>query len=552
VEHPLPLVRRLLSPAAYPHAVREVRLVETHISWVFLTGAFAYKVKKPVDLGFLDFSTQDQRERCCREEVRLNRRFAPELYLGVVPIVGPDAEALVGAEGERPPDAVDWAVRMRQFDEASRLDRLLDAGGLEAEACHTLAVELARVHGRLETASADSSFGTPVAVAEAIDSTLAQLRLHRPASRERIDGLAMHLEGLLAARGPAIRRRLAAGRVRQCHGDLHLANLVRHEGRYLAFDAVEFSEPLRWIDVASDVAFLAMDLRARGRADLAAVLTSGWIEESDDHDAMSVLPVYLAYRAVVRAAVAAIRAAQVAREAGPACEAVDAAAAEADRYVTLAERLVAVGRPVMVATSGVSGSGKTTLAARVAAALDAVRLRSDVERKRSAGLAATDRPRDAGDEARLYSEESSRRTYRRLADLARHILEAGTSVVIDAATNRRWERRLLAEAAREAEVPLVWLSIDVPEAVAVDRVARRQAGGGDASDAGVDVVRRQFRTREPLEPAECVPGADGRPGERIVRVAAGDLEDATLVGRLVEEVLAGFPRRAGAGSGAPA
>lgn len=552
MEHAQALVRRLLSPAAYRHAVREVRLVETHISWVFLTGAFAYKVKKPVDLGFLDFSTRALRERCCHEEVRLNRRFAPELYLGVVPIVGPSATALVGAEGERPPDAVEWAVRMRQFDEASRLDRLLDAGGLDAEDCGALAVELARVHGRLETASFDAPFGTPVAVAGAIDSTIAQLRLHQPSSRERIDALAARLRGLLAAREQAIRRRLIAGRVRQCHGDLHLANLVRHEGRYLAFDALEFSETLRWIDVASDVAFLAMDLRSRGRADLAAVLTSGWIEEADDHDAASVLPVYLAYRAVVRAAVAAIRAAQVAREGGTRREAAEAAAREADRYVALAERLVADGRPVMVATSGVSGSGKTTLAGRVAASLDAVRLRSDVERKRSAGLAATDRPQDAGEEARLYSEESSRRTYRRLADLARQILHAGTSVVIDAATNHRWERRLLAEAAREAGVPLVWLAIDVPETVAVDRVARRQAEGGDASDAGVDVVRRQFRTREPLEPAECVPGAEGRPGERIVRVAAGDLEDAAHIDRLVEELREGFPPRARAGSGAPA
>ncbi|MFM8890188.1 MAG: AAA family ATPase, partial [Planctomycetia bacterium] len=446
MEHQPALVSRLLSPAAYPHAVREVRLVETHISWVFLTGAFAYKVKKPVDLGFLDFSTLALRERCCREEVRLNRRFAPELYLGVVPVIGPPATALVGTEGQRPPDAVEWAVRMRQFDEAARLDRLLDAGGFDADACGALAAELARVHEGLETTGADAFFGSPVAVAEAIDSTFAQLRLHRPAIRDRIDALAAQLRGLVVARETAIRRRLVAGRVRQCHGDLHLANLVRHEGRYLAFDALEFSEPLRWIDVASDVAFLAMDLRVRGRADLAAVLTSGWIEESDDHDATSVLPVYLAYRAVVRAAVAAIRGAQVAREAGPTCE----AAAEADRYVALAERLVDVGRPVMVATSGVSGSGKTTLAARVAAAFDAVRLRSDVERKRSAGLAATDRPRDAGDETRLYSEESSRRTYRRLADLARYITDAGTSVVIDAATNHRWERRLLAEAAREA------------------------------------------------------------------------------------------------------
>ena len=548
MEHAPALVRRLLSAAAYPHPVTQVRLVETHISWVFLTGEFAYKVKKPVDLGFLDFSTQALRERCCGEEVRLNRRFAPDLYLGVVPIVGPPTTAVVGTEGQRPPGVCEWAVRMRQFDEAARLDRLLDAGGFDAEACGVLAAELARVHGRLETAAADGSFGTPVAVAEAIDTTLAQLRLHRPAARERIDLLAARIHGLVTDRGTAIRRRLDAGRVRQCHGDLHLANLVRHEGRYVAFDALEFSETLRWIDVASDVAFLAMDLRSRGRGDLASVLTSGWIEESDDHDATSVLPVYLAYRAVVRAAVAAIRAAQVAREGGARREAAEAAALEADRYVALAERLAAPRRPVMVATTGVSGSGKTTLAGQVAAALDAVRLRSDVERKRAAGLTPTDRPQDAAAEALLYSEESSRRTYGRLADLAARMLATGTSVVVDAAANRRWERRLLAEAARKAGVALVWLAIDVPEAVAIDRVTRRQARGHDASDAGVDVVRHQFRTREPLEPDECLPDAAGLPGERIVPVAAGDLEKPDYVGRIIEAVRPGVPPATRAGS----
>ena len=543
--HEPALLQRLLSPSAYPHPVTSVSLIETHISWVFLTGDYVYKVKKPVNFGFLDFSSLERRRHFCEEEVRLNRRFAPAFYLDAVPIVGPPTAARILRAGEVGGDGepIELAVRLRQFDEAGRLDRLLDSGGLSAQGCEELAVEMARIQDRLEIADETTPWGTSEAVAIAIDSTLGRLRQHRPEICERVAVLERDMHCRLEACSGAIEARRRAGRVRQCHGDLHLANIVWHEGRFVPFDSIEFSDALRWIDVASDVAFLAMDLESRGRGDLAATFASSWIEAADDHQAAVVLPVYLIYRAMVRATVAAIRSTQsnVGPPADPAAAA--AANAESDRYLALAERLLVDRRPLLVATSGVSGSGKTTIAGEVAAALGAVRLRSDVERKRIAGMAATDRPRDATEEAALYSPESTRRTYARLSELSRLILAAGTSVVVDAACNRRWERRMLADAAREAGVPMVWLSLEVPEEVAVARVAARQAVGTDASDASVDIVRAQFAAREPILPDECTRTSNGEPRESLIPITGSDLENPEFVQRLV----AGHLARSGSG-----
>lgn len=397
---------------------------------------------------------------------------------------------------------------------------------------------MARIQDRLEIADETTPWGTTEAVASAIDSTLGRLREHRPEIRERVGSLELAVHRRLAACSVATESRRRAGRVRQCHGDLHLANIVLHEGRFVPFDSIEFSDGLRWIDVASDVAFLAMDLESRGRADLSATFTSSWIEAANDHQAAVVLPVYMIYRAVVRATVAAIRSTQsnVGPHADPAAAA--AANAESDRYLAVAERLLVERRPLLVATSGVSGSGKTTIAGEVAAALGAVRLRSDVERKRLFGMAATDRPRDAVQEAAIYSSESTRRTYARLAELARLILAAGTSVVVDAACNRRWERRMLADAAREAGVPMVWLSLEVPEAVAVARVAARQTVGTDASDASVDVVRAQLAAREPIQSEEFARTSGGDLLESLIMITGADLENPKFVQRLGAGLLA--------------
>jgi aminoglycoside phosphotransferase family enzyme/predicted kinase len=515
-----PLVRGLLDPAAYPHPTGTIKLVETHISWVFLTGPFAYKVKKPVNLGFLDFTSPDRRRELCAEEIRVSGRFAPEIYVGASAITGTPRAPRVDGPGV----AFEWAVKLVQFDEADRLDNLFEAGRLSAADCERLGADIAATEERLAVATAADGWGTPRTVRDAAAILLEQIRTLRPDARQRADRIACWLEAELTAAASVIARRIAAGRVRECHGDLHLSNIVLHSGRMMAFDAIEFSPQLRWIDVANDVAFLAMDLESRGRRDLAAHAVSGWIEAADDHDATRVLRIYEVYRAVVRAAVSALR--------GDADDAPGSSRALTDRYLDLAERLMVPPRPALYATSGVSGSGKTTLAAAVVGAAGAVRLRSDVERKRGAGMAATDRPADEAHARALYGEAATRQVYQRLATLARTMLGAGTSVVVDAACNRRWQRDLVAGAAREAGAPVVWLDFDLPADAVLARVAARAAAGRDASDASEDVVRAQWNAREPITAAEVEADTSAGVPARWVRVTPRELDDEGFAARV--------------------
>ena len=521
------MVERLLDPAAYPHPTQGIRLVETHISWVFLTGTYVYKVKKPCDLGFLDFTTLERRRDFCREEVRVSGRFAPELYLGAVPITGTVQAPHVDGTGT----PIEWAVKLRQFDEAGRLDRVFADHRLSADDCQRLGAEIAQVQAGLAVADPAAFWGSPQAVFKAVTLNLDQLRRARPNTEPRADRLQHWLEKQLETLRTAIERRKAAGRIRECHGDLHLANIVLHDGRMMAFDAIEFNESLRWIDVANDIAFLAMDLEARGRPDLAAHAVSSWIEAADDHDAARVLPVYKVYRAIVRAAVAAIRSSQLERD----TLATAAACAETDRYLDLAERLTMPRRAVLFATSGVSGSGKTTVAARIVGQAGAIRLRSDIERKRLAGMAATDRPTDDDHAKALYDLATTRRVYERLAILTRTVLATGTSVVVDAASNARSQREVLAAVARAADTPLVWLDFDIPPAAVLARVTRRQSAGNDASDASADVVRAQLAAREPIT-AEELSAVPGPPPARIVRITPASFDDPALITRLVQEI----------------
>jgi len=499
-----PLITGLLQPQAYPHPTGAIKLVETHISWVLLTGDYVYKLKKPVNLSFLDFSTLKRRRACCTEEVRLNGRFAPELYLGTVPVTGSVDQPQVGGNGE----PIEWAVKLRQFDEASQLDRLLEAGKLTAADCERLAADLAAVEDRLAVADAAEPWGSPELFLQTVGLNLDQLTAARPAAAARADRLRHWLASEVALRRDALRARRAAGKVRECHGDLHLANIVMHEGRPLAFDGIEFNESLRWIDVACDIAFLVMDLQARGRADLAARVTSAWIEAANDHAAAAVLPLYTVYRAVVRAAVAAIRQ-QQAEHAGddPVARAM---AVESDRYLVLAEQSAAQRPPRLFVTSGISGSGKTTVAGQVIDAEGAIRIRSDVERKRLAGLAPTERPADEVAVRDLYSDTMTNRVYRRLAELAALLLEAGRTVVVDATCLRRPHRRVFTELAAAKQVPLIWLACELPLEKAQRRIVRRQTAEDDASDASVVVVRDQLAAREPIDSSECVGDAQPR------------------------------------------
>ncbi|HYA36865.1 MAG TPA: AAA family ATPase [Candidatus Methylomirabilis sp.] len=490
------LIRALLDPARYDHAVEKIHVVETHISWVILTGAYAYKIKKPVDLGFLDFSTLDKRRFYCEEELRLNRRLAPSLYLDVIPITGSTAAPVLGGAGA----AVEYAVKMIQFPEAARLDRLLARGELGPAHVDSLAQELAEFHGRIAVAGYDQAFGTPERVHEPVRQNFEQIRPRiQTQDRAQLRRLEIWSELTFDELRGTFEDRKFRGFIRECHGDAHLANMIWRDGRAVLFDCLEFNDNLRWIDVMSEVAFLVMDLDDRGRPELARRALNRYLEHAGDYAGLAVFRFYQVYRALVRAKVACIRGGQ----SGLGDEEKEKVREEYRGYASLAERYTQAHRPALVITHGLSGSGKTWLSQQLLEQLDVIRLRSDVERKRLHGLAAHERS-GSGIDSGLYTAEAGRRTYARLAILAHDILRAGQAVLVDAAFLKQEQRRQLRAVAEQARVPFVILDLRAADGVLRERLRQRAREGGDASEADLAVLDHQLATREPLGHEEQV------------------------------------------------
>lgn len=489
-----PLIRALLSdPRCYDHAVSELRLIETHISWVVLTGEVAYKIKKPVDMGFLDFSTLARRQQACDDEVRLNRRLAAEFYLGVVAITGSAESPRINAAGL----PFEYAVKMRQFSCDATLDRLDERGELGVVQIDRLAARLARFHlAECARAPLDSPWGEPEMVARPVAENFQHLveRLNDPAERRLLAKLQSWSNAEHQRLTPLLRERKRDGFVRECHGDLHLGNLAWVGGHLVIFDCIEFNAGLRWIDVISEVAFCYMDLLHRRHADLAMRFLNAWLEISGDYEGLALLRYYAVYRALVRAKVAVLRAGQ---SGGGAQN-----RAEASACLLLAEQLAQNDAPQQLwITHGLSGSGKTTLTQSLLQQQGMIRVRSDVERKRLAGLEASARG-GGGIAQGLYALESSRRTYEHLARLAGSVLAAGWPVVVDAACLARWQRDLFRELAQCRGVEFRILDIQADIAMLRERVGRRAAKGHDASEADLRVLQHQIETAQPLEEDE--------------------------------------------------
>jgi len=476
------------SPQAFSHPVGDaVPCIETHISWVLLAGEHAYKLKKPLVLDVLDFSTLALRHAACEEELRINRRTASDLYLEVVPITGTIRAPRVGGIGL----VLDWAVHMRRFDQAALCSRLIEQDGLLPAHIDQLARQVADFHADAEVAPPDGRFGQPAVVRDVVHQNFGALDALEDADLCKTrDAVARWSEAEGAVLTPLLAQRLADGHVRECHGDLHLGNLVLIKGAPQLFDAIEFNPALRWIDVMADVAFLVMDLQARGRADLAWRFLNAYLEQTGDYAGLRVLPYYLSYRAMVRAKVAALRLAQLEGDARR------PVAQELARYLRLAEQFTQPRGRWLWLTCGVSGSGKSSQTQPLIEARGVVRLRSDVERKRLFGL----RPQSssAGRAESLYTAEATHRTYGRLAALARAVLHAGLPVLVDATFLRRTERDDFRGLARELGVPCLILAFDAPEAVLRARVRQRALAGGDASEADEAVLAAQLTHREEL------------------------------------------------------
>lgn len=481
------LIRGLLRPEAYDHPVERFELLETHISWVILTGKYAYKIKKPVDFGFVNFTTLELREHFCQEELRLNRRLAEDLYLGMQPIYGPLETPSFRGSGT----PIEYAVKMLEFPQTALLPHVLARGGLSEELIDHLAHDVAQFQTRAAVTKAEGEYGSPASILSATTECLKPLENSQQFG-ESTRGLNAWVAAEFSKLNRTFLERRTAGFVREGHGDMHLGNMLLREHRIEIFDCLEFNPSLRWIDSISEVAFLVMDLEDRGRGDLGWRFLNGWLEETGDYAGMRLWNWYYCYRALVRAKVAFLRLGQPDLTGNDR----EKLTRELSSYLELAERVTTPSKPRLVITSGVSGTGKSYWTRGLAAQCEFVRLRSDVERKRL----YAERPEISSGE--LYSQEVTEQTYARLYEQAQALLREGFSVVVDATFLRRNRREQFRELAKRLDVAAELIEFTAPVEVLQKRIQQRQLEGKDPSDADLKVLEMQLKTREAIEPDE--------------------------------------------------
>ena len=478
------LVEELLRPEAYPWHPATVELVETHVSWVFLAGDRVIKVKKAVAYGFVDHTTLASRHRSCADEVRLNRRLTNGVYLDVVPITHGAAGYRVATEGV----PVEWATLMRRLPAEGMLDALLAARVLPPRLGDRLANRLIPFHRDIAARCEDSATEVAAATSAVVEENLAELEpfAGRPLGSVQLRLVAEALRGFIVERANLLRDRAEAGWIREGHGDLRAEHVCFESGpdgeMIQIFDCVEFSKALRCADVASDLAFLLMDLDRLGVPEAAAVLVARYREAGIDLPE-ALLRFYRAHRALIRAKVACLSRASFADQAAQ-----DGLALEAADYLDLATAAAVTMRPALIAMTGLSGTGKSTVAAALARVLDAVIFASDVVRKELSGQVG---PAPAAWEQGLYAPERTEATYERLWELATQTLASGRTTILDATFLDERRRQRLAAVAQAAGVPLVLVETVCGQETAVGRILTRSRRGESRSDATVEVYRRQ-------------------------------------------------------------
>lgn len=484
------LLKALQNPALYDHPVSDFTLMETHISWVLLTGDYVYKIKKPVNFGFLDFSALDQRAHFCAEEIRLNRRLAPSLYLDVIAVRGTEESPTLGGNGP----IIEYMVKTRQFRQQDLLGNMQREGRLESHHIDELANTLARFHGQIEHASIDMPYGNPDQVHAPVAQNFEQIRPFLDSTEDlgQLNQLEQWANTTFQRLNSQMAERKAGGLVRECHGDTYLDNVTLVDGQVTLFDCIEFNEPFRWTDVMADVGFMAMDLEDRGLFGLAQRFVSVYLEKTGDYEGLSVLNYYKAYRAMVRAKVALF---------GLSDNSSDAEREQIMQryrgYAGLAENYTNVPARFGLLTFGFSATGKSTLAQNLAGELGAIRIRSDIERKRLFGN-TDNQTLDSG----LYSSERSDKTYDRLAGLASLILGCGFPVIIDATHLKRAQRQQMQNAIEEQCAPCLILHCDVPMETIEQWLEQRRTESDNPSDATLEVVKQQQQQAEPLDEQE--------------------------------------------------
>lgn len=476
------LVATLKNPALYDHPVTEFATIETHISWIILTGAYAYKIKKPVGFGFIDFTTLEKRKFYCEEELRLNRRFSDHLYLKVIAIRGSHTHPQLSGEGK----IIEYAVLMKEFPQSLLVSHYADSRLLTAEHIDSIASVIAGFHTSAPRAASSSAYGGRDSIIKwnhenfhHLEAVIADGLL--PAYYQSLKNWCSEQENRLK---PIMLQRHQNGWIRECHGDLHLNNMVLIDNQCTPFDCIEFNDELRWIDTMSEIAFVVMDLQAKGHETFAWHFLNRYLMITGDYSGLSMLAYYAVYRALVRAKVEALS--------------VDKQEfSQSLHYLDITQSWIKPKSPVLVCMHGLSGSGKSTVAENLSSRLGAIHIRSDVERKRLFDLVAT-ADSDSLTGQGIYTNDASRRTYDRLAELAENLLSLGFNVIVDAANLKCEQRELFKRLAKKGDTPHLLISCEASEQVLQQRITQRLKRGTDASEADCSVLAGQIKTQQVL------------------------------------------------------
>ncbi|MGZ8172046.1 bifunctional aminoglycoside phosphotransferase/ATP-binding protein [Methylobacter sp.] len=467
-------------------------LVETHISWILLTGQHVYKIKKPVNFGFLDFSTLEKRRFCCNEELRLNRRLAEDLYLEVVPITGTPDRPQLGGAGE----VIEYAVKMIRFPSGQLLSECAERGQLGADQIDQLSSIVAGFHETIEQADENAPYGDSADIHHWFIENFDHIRpfLVDDAQKQQLQMIQRWGDSEWRKLADLMRRRKQQGYVRECHGDLHLGNMTLINGRVTLFDCIEFNPMLRWIDVISETAFLFIDLLHFGYEHYAYRFLNRYLQHTGDYQGLALLRYYLVYRALVRAKVSLLRMAQ--QQDNDAV--VKQARGEYAVFADLAEQFTKHRQTVLIITHGYSGSGKSTFAGQLAEQLGAFQIRSDIERKRLFGYQALAQTGSRIDDG-LYNQQADLKTYHHLKELAEAVLAAGFPVIIDATFLKAPQRDLFRQLATDCGIPFHIITFQASDQELCKRIKQRQ---DDASEANAAVLHHQQQSAQPLSEQE--------------------------------------------------
>ncbi len=483
---PLPsLIHQMLEPSFYPHWTQDIiELVQTHTAYVLLTGRYAYKVKKPVDYGFLNYATLTARKHYVEEELRLNKRTAAAIYIDAVPIY--QIGEIFSLSGDGKP--VEYVVKMHQFPANSLFSDLLDQGQLTPELMRSLAHQVADFHDRAITNEYIQSFGIVEKLRPAFEENYLQSQSYigRGQTQKQLQETKAYTDEAFTKWQECFQNRIKHNKIRECHGDLHLRNICLWKNKIFLFDCIEFNEAFRYVDTMYDVAFTVMDCDARGHHDLGYAFLNTYLEDTGDWEGLEVLPLYLSRQAYVRAKVTSF----LLDRSNMSVDQTQHLQTQAQAYYTLAWRYTQPQSGRLILMSGLSGSGKSTVARKLACLIGAIHIRSDAVRKHLADI-----PLQQRGDASLYTPVLTQQTYDRLCDLGIRLATLGYTVILDAKYDRINNRQRVLNQAKAVNVSAAILVCTAPLAVLRQRLQQRT---DDIADATAELLTSQQATSEAL------------------------------------------------------